>query len=502
VRRTKPRLKLALASAAALAALAADGAVAHAAPGAVWAPPATLAGCARSAPALAFPSDAPARQTGPGAIAWLASAGCTEGGAPELELSPLGLGAKPGPTIALRLGGSVQTDAAAAPAVVGAPFGEVAVLAPGPGGARQLLLGRAGGELRRAVTLPGGGQAALTRAYLGDVAAAVAARGRIRIALVRWFRHEAGPTVAFGIGPAPVTALALAMDYRSEVLVVWQQAGSSYARLVRNTGAVGPLQRVGPAAPRPALQAMLSDNGHGMVAWATAAGSGTGARETAVKIAFTDAHTRFDALRTVATFPDPAAFARRDGALALVRLADENVLLAWTAREGGHYRVLAGPAVFAGVRPPRTLSASGTDARLEALAPGADGEALAVWDAGAGTQSCKLLTAPGDVVLPCTAQQVPGASAAGVDAAAVEPAADRPALAWLDRAPAPARVSYVAGSPLLAYPARGYAPAAQVAARSGGGVHWLRITAAVAAGLLACAAVVVLARRRRGGRAA
>ncbi len=418
-----------------------------------------------------------------------------------LELAPLGLGAKPGPPEALRLGASVQPGAGEAPAVVGAPFGEVAVLAPGPGGERQLLLGRAGGRFTRAVALPGGGQAALTRAYLGDVAAAVAARGRIRIALLRWFRHKAGPTVSFGVGRAPVTALALAMDYRSEVLVVWQQAGSLYARLVRNTGAVGALQRVGPAAPRPALQAMLSDNGHAMVAWATAAGPGA-ARETAVKIAFTDDHTRFQALRTIATFPDPSAFARGGGALALVRLADENVLFAWTARQGGHYRVLAAPAVFAGVRPPRTLSASGTDARLEALAPGAAGEALAVWDAGAGTQSCKVLTGPGDVVLPCTAEQVPGAPATGVDAAAVEPAGDRPALAWLDRASAPARVSYVAGSPLLAYPARGYVPAAQVATRSRGGVHWLRITAAVLAALLAFTAVVALARRRRrsGGR--
>jgi len=485
----------------ALAALAADGAAADAALAAVWGRPAALAGCALSAPALAFPSDAPSEETGPGALVWLDSAGCTQGGAPALELAPLGLGAKPGPPVALRLGASALAAAGEAPQAVGAPFGEVAVLAPGPGAERQLLLGRAGGQLRRAVELPGGGRAALARAYLGDVAAAVAADGRIRIALVRWFRHRAGPTVAFGVGGAPVTALALAMDYRSEVLAVWQQAGSVFARLVRNTGAVGPLQRVGPAAPRPALQAMLSDNGHGMVAWATAAGPGSAARETAVRVAFTDARTRFDALRTIATFADPAAYARQDGSLSLVRLADENVLLAWTARQGGRYRVLAAPAVFAGVRPPRTLSAPGADARLGAFVPGAAGEALAVWDTSGGARSCKVLTGRGDVVLPCAARQVPGAPAAGVDAAAVEPAGDRPALAWLDRASAPARVSYLAGAPLLAYPARGYLPAARVAARPQGGVHWLRITAAVALALLACVAVVVLARRRRGGRA-
>ena len=48
-------------------------------------------------------------------------------------------------------------------------------------------------------------------------------------------RRRAGPS-----------ALTLAMDYRSEVLAVWQQGAAIYARLVPNQGAPRPIQRLAP----------------------------------------------------------------------------------------------------------------------------------------------------------------------------------------------------------------------------------------------------------------
>jgi hypothetical protein len=381
-----------------------------------------------------------------------------------------------------------------APAV-GAGFGEVAVLAPGAGGGHQVLAGRADGRLKRELRLPGDGPAALARAYLGDVAAAAAGGGRIRLALRRYLRRGFRPRAGFAVGPAPVTALALALDYRSEVLVAWEQSGTVYARLMRNWGRLEPIQRIGRSGAHPALQAMLSDNGHAMVAWATSLDRG---RTTTLQIALSDAHTRFvEPPRRIAVFEDPAGLARRPTSFGLVRLAGENVLLAWTAREEGRYRVLAAPAVFAGVRASQALSPAGKDVTLDALAPGPANEALAAWkDTGGTTGVCSVVIGTGDRVLPCTAQDLPEARSAGPIAAAVDPGSDRPVLAWRD---GDSKATYLTGSPLRDYQAHGYAPAAGV--KAAGGVHWLRITAVVVAAGAACAAVALLARRRRRARA-
>ncbi len=481
----------ALLTALALAAFAAEAAAAPSAIGSNWGEATGLGACALSAPALAFPSSAPNSATGPGALVWLASAhGCAPQGALELGVAPLDLRIQAQRPRTARLG--VDAPAGGAPPVaVGAGSGEVAVLAPGPGGGHQVLVGRAGGRFGRELQLPGGGPAALARAYLGDVAAAAASGGRIRLALRRYLRHGFRPRVAFGVGDAPVTALALALDYRSEVLVAWEQSGTVYARLMRNWGGLGPVERIGPSAPRPAMQAMLSDNGHAMVAWATGADGG---RTTAVRIALSDAHAHFDAPRSIGGFADPGGLARRPASLGLVRLAGENVLLAWTAREGGRYRVLAAPAVFAGVRPSTALSRAGEDATLEALAPGPANEVLAAWQAGDGaTRVCSVVIGAGDRVLPCAVQHLPSVRSAAPPAAAVDPGGDRPVLAWLDGT---SKISYITGSPLRDYQAHGYAPPAGVG-RPGNGVHWLRIAAAVVAAAAACAAILLLARRRR-----
>ena len=239
----------------------------------------------------------------------------------------------------------------------------------------------------------------------------------------------------------------------------------------------------------------MSDNGHAMVAWATGAGAG---RTTNVQIALSDAGTHFGAPpRRIASFADPGGLARRPASLGLVRLAGENVLLAWTVREKGHYRVRAAPAVFAGVRPSQVLSPAGQDATLEALAPGPANEALTVWQGTGGASSvCSVVIGTGDKVLPCEVQDLPAVRSATPVAAAVDPGSDRPMLAWRDGA---SKVDYVTGSPLRDYRAHGYVTAATLP-RAGNGVHWVRITGAVLAAAAACAAIVLLARRRRRAR--
>jgi len=54
-------------------------------------------------------------------------------------------------------------------------------------------------------------------------------------------------------------------------------------------------------------------------------------------------------------------------------------MMAWTGAEAGHLVVRAAAIDLHGVRPPSTISSPGRDALLADLAPGPDGEALALW---------------------------------------------------------------------------------------------------------------------------
>ena len=173
------------------------------------------------------------------------------------------------------------------------------------------------------------------------------------------------------------------MDYRSDALVAWQQDGAIYARMVRANGLPDPTQRVGPSEPGPQLQALVSDNGHGMIAWSsTSGGKGAGPR-TVVRLALSMAHERFLGYRLIASYADPGGAGREPGSLQLVRLSGENVMLAWSARLQGRYVALAAPAVFAAIRPSTRLSRGAGrgagQAVLAALVPGPANDAIALW---------------------------------------------------------------------------------------------------------------------------
>jgi hypothetical protein len=374
--------------------------------------------------------------------------------------------------------------------------------------ATALLQGRAGRPLRVAAPLSGAGRlVSLAHAYLGDAAFATLQPGvAIEVRVERYFRTMFERPLRIAIGPAPVSALAATMDYRSDVLVAWQQNGAIYAHMLRASGRPEPTQRVGASAPNPQLQALVSDNDHAMIAWSSGGGQAATAARTSVRIAFSGAGVRFAASRGVASFEDRRGAGHAPGSLALVRLSSENVMLAWTAVEHGRYVVRAVPAVFAGTQPATRLSAPAAQSVLAGLAPGPAGEAVALWrgtppgaafDPGRSElwAARTFIESHGRVGLRAPEMVAP-AGALASPSVAVDPASDRALAAWLALGAHP-RVEYASGPG-----ATGYRPRSAVgAATSRGGGHWLGIAIA-AGGAAAIAALIALALRRRAARLA
>ena len=381
-----------------------------------WTQPAILSGCpGTGAPHVVFPSDSPTHGTGPGAIVWSALPPCPAGAgvlvatiSPEDDDVP-GQPALPrtanGQTIALH--GSV----AATPG----PYGRIVIAGASAGGegatpAGELLLteGRAGGPFASPTALGGPASTfAFTTAYLGDVAFAslidappgggsagqlqAGRAGSVPVSAgdgsgmqLRVQRHHAdrfaAPALlgAAGAGSSSVQALTVALDYRSDALVVWSQQGSLYARELPASGTAHPVQRLGrvglgpPAGAR--IAAVLSDDDRAIVAW-----TDRHAGQTSVYVSRSQLGVRFAGPQLLESFTDPPDLPTFVVSPRLVRLSSESVMLAWTAAVGGHWAIRVAAIDMHGVHPPDTISPPGRDALLADLAPGPDDEALALW---------------------------------------------------------------------------------------------------------------------------
>jgi len=463
-----------------------------------WSSPRALGGCPTAPPQIAFPSASPSTPTGPGAIVWLErSADCRSRAAgrganapPTLSIVWLGAGDRVSFTDSEPLTSALASASASALIAQGAGQGRVAVAAASAPRA-VVLQGHAPRGLQLAAALPTQGSAAVSfaHAYLGDVVLASVRSGpSIAVDVERYYRPSFEPPLRIPIGPGPVTALTAAMDYRSDVLVAWQQDGSIYAHMLRASGHAEPTQRVGPSAPNPELQALVSDDNRGMIAWSATQAAGGSAARTSVYLALSSSGVRFHGRRAIATFADPAGAGLQRGSLALVRLADEGVTLAWTSVEHGHYVVLAVPAAFATVRPATQLTPPTAQAVLAALAPGAGDEALALWRRApqgdalpdwsrAQLWSTRTFIDARGLVGHTSSEQVGPAGSAAAPAVAVDPADDRAVVAW--SAPgAHGPIDYALGPVSPRYRERSFSTPT---AAAGGGVHWLRVSIAVIA---------------------
>jgi hypothetical protein len=408
-----------------------------------WSQPATLGSCVGNGPPhVVFPSNKPNHATGPGAIVWSASAGCP--GGEGARVARVGVGDFPdAPTVP-----STDRDRDIAPrgplTVSAGPHGKIVIAGKSlqkPDDA-LVIQGRSYGPftpLWRIVGNPS--PLALATGYLGDVAlASPPAVGRdtggLRVHVERFFGAELRPRVAASSwGTRSASALTVALDYRTDALAVWAQAGSLWAHYLPTAGAAQPVRKLAAVGPGLKIAALLSDDRQATVAWSEQ-------REgvTSVYLDRSGAGVRFGRPRLLERFANPYGMPDPAASPLLVRLSSESVMLAWAGASAGHWVVRTAAVDFHGVGAADTVSAPGSDALLASLAPGPDGDAALLWTepqsgSAAGGQEA-IYSARGVDVYPDTTafgapEMVAAAGPYSDPTVAIDPASDRSVVAWL-----------------------------------------------------------------------
>ncbi len=377
--RLRPLLAaLVLLPAAGMSATGATGATGASAQ-AQWSAPATLNKCPVAGAAQAvFPKDSPTHATGRGAVVWSTSSRCPAG---EATLTAaIGANDVPRPGAYALAPGGRKLELRAPLAATGAPHGQLAIAgsqAPGGRGG-TVLQGSSGGPFSTLARTAGVASAgALATGYLGDVGVAspVSGRGGLQVRIERYFAHDfSAPLTVAAAAPGPVRALTLAMDYRTDTIAVWQQAGAIYARDLPASGTPHATQRLAAAASVRHISALISDNNRAIVVWAQEQGS-----QTSVYLDQSATGVVFGKPRLLERFANPGGLHSPAASPRLVRLSSESVMLAWSGAEHDRWVLRTAPIDLRGLQAVSTISAPGGDALLADLEPGPDGEALALW---------------------------------------------------------------------------------------------------------------------------
>ncbi len=424
-----------------------------------WSRPAILAACsAPGSPSVVFPKDSPKQATGPGAIVWGAAPGCAgagqgaRGGGVRVAAITSGTDLPATPSAPTTAAG--QALALSAPiAATGAGHGRILVAgdARTRTRARALLIseGLAGGRFASAHSTGGAASPlALTTAYLGDLALVSpgggspgGSAGPLQLRVHRRFQSAfQAPVLVSPAASNSIEGLTLALDYRSDAFVAWEQAGSIYARYMSASNPSGAsVQRVAAAAAHAHIASLLSDDNRAILAW-----SETRAGVTSVYAEISAVGVHFGSPRLLERFGDPRGPAAPSGSPSLVRLASESVMLAWSGAGSGHWVVRCAPVDIHGVRSIATISDPERDALLTGLTAGPANEVLAWWTepgegpAAGGPVDEALYAARGVDLYPgrtvFTAPELitgTGAPGAGREAAvAVDPDSGRAIAAW------------------------------------------------------------------------
>lgn len=441
----QPRLAARAAPVLAASLALAWAAGARAAP-ASWSAPAQLGACAASGPArAAFPRDEPTHPTGRGAVVWPAAASCPQGAG--TFVAPIGAGDVPGsPGYAAASGGgrlALRPPLGVAPA----PHGRIAIAGSGgPNGGGSLVQGPAGGPFEPLGALAGtAGPGTLFTAYLGDVGLATAIAGGLdrdglELRIERYFARSLSATVTVEGKGGPIESPTVSLDFRTDAILAWRQAGALWARSLpaadRDEPAQ-PTQRLATVSPAPRVAALISDDDRAMVAWAEERDG-----RTSVYLDYSGPNVRFGRPQLLERFSNPAGAPYPRTAPLLVRLSSESVMLAWDGAQDGHWVVRTAAIDLRGLRGRSTISDPRSDALLEDLQPGPRGEAIALWGeprrtaAGgldAGEQA--LLAARGIDARPGITifggpEQISPAGPNGEATLAIDPGSDRALALW------------------------------------------------------------------------
>jgi hypothetical protein len=345
-----------------------------------WSPPATLGSCAAAGGARAvFPRDEPTHGTGRGAVVWSAARSCPQGAG--TYVAPIGAGDVPAsPSYALARGGAklaLRPPLAIAPA----PHGQVAIA--GSGGARgggALVQGPASGPFSPLGALAGTAEpSTLFTAYLGDVGLATPIAGGLdndglELRIERYFARSLSPAITVAGQGGGIESPTVSLDFRTDAILVWRQAGALWARDLPASGRAQPTQRLAASARAPRVTALISDNNRAMVAWADERSG-----HTSIYFDYSANGVRFGKPQLLERFANPSGVPYPKTSPRLVRLSSESVMLAWTGAQDGRWVVRTAAVDLHGLRKASTISDPATNALLSDLQPGPDGEAIALW---------------------------------------------------------------------------------------------------------------------------
>jgi hypothetical protein len=235
---------------------------------------------------------------------------------------------------------------------------------------------------------------AASSAYLGDTVLASPVQTRragwaIAVRVQRHYSTVFGAPRLVPVGAGPVSAVAATMDYRADILLVWVAHGGVYEREIEQSGAVAPARRLGSAPADTEAQALISDDGHAIVAWRSQTAAPGGGARTTIELSISGADLAFHARPLLLEgFRDPRGYAPPAGSIRLIRLSSEAAMIAWTGLSAGHYAVRASPvSLRRGAWAPvvisdpshPSISSRGANAMLADLVPGPHAEALALW---------------------------------------------------------------------------------------------------------------------------
>jgi hypothetical protein len=351
-----------------------------------WSAPAQLGSCASSGTArAAFPRDKPTHSTGRGAIVWSAAHGCASGAGTLIAPISASDDVPSTPHYALAPNGR-RLMLSAPLSVAPAPHGQLAIAGSGgSSGGGSLVQGTAGGAFSPLAALAGAAQpGTLATGYLGDVAAlSPIADGRdnggLELRVERYFAHTLSPTITLAGRGGTIEAPTVSVDFRTDAIVAWAQGGALYARdepaSDRPAAAIAqPTQRLASVGHATRVSLLISDDNRAIVAWADER-----AGQTSVYLDASGAGVRFAKPHLLERFVDPAGAAYPLSSPLLTRLSSESVMLAWTGAQDGHWVVRAAAIDLNGLRATSTISSAEHDALLSDLAPGPDGEAIALW---------------------------------------------------------------------------------------------------------------------------
>jgi hypothetical protein len=275
----------------------------------------------------------------------------------------------------------------------------------------------------------------LTTGYLGDLGLAgqtASGQGLVRLHVERYFTDRFVRSALAGASGGAIQTLTLALDYRSDALVVWVQGGSIYARDLPATGPPHAVQRLAAAGSRVAISAVLSDNYRGTVAWSEQHGN-----QTSVFLDRSATGVTFVAPKLVDRFLDVDGLSPPPASPRLVRTSTESVLLAWSGVASGRWVVHTVPIDEDEFGVPDTVASPSGGALLADLEAGPRADVVLLWTAPppSGGDGSALFAARGVPVRPrrfafTAPEQLAPVGASGEAAVGVDPGSDRALAVW------------------------------------------------------------------------